>query len=61
MSKNISMTSVDETDRTSLPPSEYKIGRTTYIVHTHFNLECKETLEDVLKRLMLREIGRQAA
>ncbi len=61
MNKNISMTSADETERKSLSPSEYKIGRTTYIVHTRFNLECKETLEDVLKRLMLREVGRQVA
>lgn len=36
--------------------SEYRIGHTTYVVETHFNLECGETLIDVLKRLMIREI-----
>ena len=36
--------------------SEYQIGHTTYVVETHFNLECGETLSDVLKRLMIREI-----
>lgn len=35
--------------------SEYKFGYTTFIVETHFNLECSETLEDVLKRLMISD------
>ena len=28
-------------------PSEYKIGNTTYIVELHFNLDCKETLDEI--------------
>ncbi len=36
--------------------SEYKIGHTTYIVETHFNLGCKETLNDIIKRLILRDV-----
>ena len=42
----------------SLTPniSEYKIGHTTYIVETHFNLGCKETLDDIIKRLISRDV-----
>lgn len=36
--------------------SEYKIGYTTYIVETHFNLGCKETLDDIIKRLISRDV-----
>lgn len=36
--------------------SEYKIGHTTYIVETHFNLCCKETLDDIIKRLISRDV-----
>ena len=36
--------------------SEYKIGHTTYIVETHFNLGCKETLDDIIKRLISRDV-----
>ena len=35
--------------------SEYKFGYTIFIVETHFNLECSETLEDILKRLMVSD------
>ena len=35
--------------------SEYKFGYTTFIVEAHFNLECSETLEDILKRLMISD------
>ena len=37
--------------------SEYKIGHTTYIVELHFNFERGETLDDVIKRLMLKDAG----
>ena len=36
--------------------SEYKIGHTTYIVETHFNFDCKETLDDIIKRLISRDV-----
>lgn len=36
--------------------SEYKIGHTTYIVETHLNLDCKETLDDIIKRLILKDV-----
>ena len=31
--------------------SEYKIAHTTYIVETHFNLGCRDTLDDIIKHL----------
>lgn len=35
--------------------SEYKIGRTTYIVKLVFNPASKASLSDILKRLIIRE------
>ena len=37
--------------------SEYEIGHTTYIVELHFNFDRGETLDDVIKRLMLKDAG----
>ena len=41
--------------------SVYKIGHTTYKVRRVFNLDCKETLEDVIKRLIIKDIDKSAA
>ena len=51
-------TTVASEDNPSLAPniSEYKIGHTIYIVETHFNLGCKETLDDIIKRLISRDV-----
>ena len=51
-------TAVASEKSTSLAPtiSEYKIGHTTYVVETNFNLDCKETLDDIIKRLILRDV-----
>lgn len=51
-------TAVASKENTSLAPniSEYKIGHTTYIVETHFNLGCKENLYDIIKRLISRDV-----
>ena len=35
--------------------SEYKIGHTTYIVKTVFNPDFRESLTDILNRLITRE------
>ncbi len=35
--------------------SEYKIGHTTYVVKTTFNPAFRESLSDILKRLIVRE------
>ena len=41
--------------------SVYKIGHTTYKVRIFFDLECKETLEDVVQRLIIKDIDSLAA
>ena len=60
MRRNVLLTNttIASEDDTSLAPniSEYKIGHTTYIVETHFNLGCKETLDDIIKRLILKDV-----
>lgn len=35
--------------------SEYKIGHTTYVVKTTFNPAFRESLSDILKRIIIRE------
>lgn len=37
--------------------SEYKIGHTTYTVELHFNFDRAETLDDIIRRLMLKDSG----
>ena len=51
-------TAVASENNPSLAPniSEYKIGHTTYIIETHFNFDCKETLDDIIKRLISRDV-----
>ena len=41
--------------------STYKIGHTTYTVNTYFNPKSKETLEDVLGRLIMKDIEKLSA
>jgi FPC/CPF motif-containing protein YcgG len=36
--------------------SEYKIGHTTYLVKTVFNPSFHESLTDILKRLVIRDV-----
>jgi len=43
------------TNTTFNTTSEYKIGHTTYTVTTVFNPASKESLSDILKRLIIRE------
>ena len=40
--------------------SEYKIGNTTYIVELHFNFDCKETLDDIIERLVTNNLEKAA-
>ena len=35
----------------------YKFGRSVYKVRTHFNLECTETLADVVRSLILQDLN----
>ena len=43
------------TNTTFNATSEYKIGHTLYTVTTVFNPASKESLSDILKRLIIRE------
>jgi hypothetical protein len=36
--------------------TEYKFGKTAYIVKTYFDLNCEESLEDVVQRLITKEV-----
>ena len=42
-----------QTDNVSI----YRFGRSVYKVRTHFNLECTETLADVVDRLILQDLN----
>lgn len=41
--------------------TEYKIGHTTYIVNLVFNKNTSENISDIVKRLIERDIKKQAA
>ena len=41
--------------------TEYKIGNTTYIVNVKFAPNGKENISDVVRRLIERDIKKQAA
>lgn len=56
MSNNATNNDMDNNEKYRLDSvSEYKIGHTTYKVQTFFNTEAKETLTDILQRLINRE------
>lgn len=42
-------------NETTSTVSEYKIGHTTYMVKTTFNPAFRESLSDILKRLIIRD------
>ena len=42
-----------QTDNVSI----YRFGKAVYKVRTHFNLECTETLSDVVGRLILQDLN----
>ena len=41
--------------------SEYKIGHTTYIVRTFFNPNGTESLEEMVKRLIIKDVAKLSA
>jgi len=55
MNTNTIAVEKEKAETTFNTKSEYRIGHTTYIVTTIFNPEIEETLEDVIKRLIIRE------
>ena len=46
---------IEKADNTFATKSEYKIGHTLYTVTTVFNPASKESLSEILKRLIIRE------
>ena len=62
----ITNTTVANTAETKNEPqpvsvSEYKIGHTTYIVRTFFNPNGTESLEEMVKRLIMKDVAKLSA
>ena len=55
MNNNTTAVDKEKAETAFNAPSEYKIGHTTYTVTTVFNPASKESLSDILKRLIIRE------
>ena len=63
----ITNAAVTDTAETKNEPSQvqednvsiYRFGKSVYKVRTHFNLDCKETLEDVINRLIMRDLAKE--
>ena len=55
MNNNTTAVDREKADNTFTTTSEYKIGHTLYTVTTVFNPASKESLSDILKRLIVRE------
>ena len=57
MNNNTTAVEKEKAETTFNVTSEYRIGHTTYTVTTVFNPASKESLSDILKRLIIRECG----
>ena len=55
MNKNDTAVEREKAETTFNATSEYKIGHTLYAVTIVFNPASKESLSDILKRLIIRE------
>ena len=55
MNNNTTAVETEKANNTFTTKSEYKIGHTRYTVTTVFNPASKESLSDILKRLIIRE------
>ena len=55
MNNNTTAVEREKAETTFNATSEYRIGHTTYTVTTVFNPASKESLSDILKRLIIRE------
>ena len=58
MNNNTSAVEREKAETTFNATSEYKIGHTTYTVTTVFNPASKESLSEIMKRLIIRECGK---
>ena len=55
MNNNTTAVDKEKADNTFTTKSEYMIGHTLYTVTTVFNPASKESLSEILKRLIIRE------
>lgn len=55
MNKNDTAVDREKAETTFNATFEYKIGHTTYTVTTVFNPASKESLSEIMKRLIIRE------
>ena len=55
MNNNDTAVDREKADNPFTTKSEYKIGHTFYTVTTVFNLASKESLSEIMKRLIIRE------
>ena len=55
MNNNTTAVDIEKVDNTFTTKTEYKIGHTLYTVTTVFNPASKESLSEILKRLIIRE------
>ena len=55
MNNNTTAVETEKAGNTFTSKSEYKIGHTTYTVTTVFNPASKESLSEIMKRLIIRE------
>lgn len=53
-------TTTAEEEKVNCSYSEYRIGLTTYRVKISFNSDTDESLEDIINRLIAREIEKSA-
>ena len=53
-------TTTTEKEKVDCSYSEYRIGLTTYRVKTIFNSDTEESMEDIINRLIAREIEKSA-
>ena len=53
-------TTTVEKEKVACSSSEYRIGLTTYRVKINFNSDTDESLEDIINRLIAREIEKTA-
>jgi hypothetical protein len=53
-------TTTIEKEKVDCSYSEYRIGLTTYYVKTVFNPDTNESLEDIINRLIARDVEKSA-
>ncbi|MBP3857587.1 MAG: transposon-encoded TnpW family protein [Ruminiclostridium sp.] len=57
----VANTAETKTEPQPVSVSEYKIGHTTYIVRTFFNPNGTESLEEMVKRLIMKDVAKLSA